>query len=31
MLSTPAGVQQALILQEIVGPPKALRPWDEPQ
>ena len=31
MLSTTAGVQQALILQEIVGPPKALRPWDEPQ
>jgi hypothetical protein len=28
-LSSSAGVQQALILQEILGPPKALRPWDE--
>jgi hypothetical protein len=27
MLSTTRGVQQALLLQEIVGPPKALRPW----
>ncbi len=29
MLLTTRGVQQALILQEIVGPPKALRPWHE--
>ncbi len=29
MLSTTRGVQQALILQEIVGPPKARRPWHE--
>lgn len=28
-LSSRAGVQQALVVQEIVGPPKALRPWDE--
>jgi hypothetical protein len=30
-LSSPAGVRQALIMREILGPPKALRPWeDEP-
>jgi hypothetical protein len=29
MLSTTRGVQQALILQEILGPPKSLRPWQE--
>ena len=28
-LSSSAGVRQALVLQEILGPPKALRPWDE--
>jgi hypothetical protein len=29
MLATTRGVQQALILQEIVGPPKAMRPWHD--
>ena len=29
MLATKRGVQQALILQEIIGPPRALRPWHE--
>lgn len=30
-LSTRGGVRQALIMQEVLGPPKSLRPWDEPQ
>lgn len=28
-LSSPAGVRQALVLQEILGPPKSLRPWND--
>ena len=28
-LSSRSGLQQAFIVQEVVGPPKSLRPWDE--
>ncbi len=28
-LGSPAGVRQALVLQEILGPPKALQEWDD--
>ena len=28
-LSSPSGVRQALVLQEILGPPIALRGWDD--